>query len=208
MHRFLTRFFLISFLAVSISSCAVKTVAGYNETDRKGEYETPYFSDRKTDYIYKAHILVYGKEFGGIFIVKKVSDSAYRAAFTTEFGNKLFDFEITDASFKVNYILEDLDRKIILNTLKRDFMLLLKQTHAYKSGYENAEFSVIKSADDDRYNYLFINKKSNTLVKLVNTTKSKEKIIVSYEPENDALARKIIIDHKNIDLKIELTFIK
>lgn len=209
MRRFPIQCSLISLLlAILLSSCAVKTVKGFSPRQEKGIYEPPYFSDTATDYVYKAHISVYGKEFGGIFIAKKVSDSAYRTAFTTEFGNKLFDFEISDDSFKVNYILEEMDKKIVINTLKHDFMLLLKQRHAYDYNYENSDFSVLKSEDGKRYNYLFLDKKDGRLVKLVNAGKSKEKIIISYTPENDALAKNIVIDHKNIKLKIELTFIQ
>jgi hypothetical protein len=171
-------------------------------------YTAPYFLDTKTDYVYKAHISIYGKGFGGIFIAKKINDTLYRAAFTTEFGNKLFDFEITDDSFKVNYILEELDRKIIVNMLKRDFMLLLKKNHTVAQQYEDAENVVYKSDHDKRYNYLFIDKSSRRLSRLVNATGSKEKIIISYNTESDILAKNIVIDHKNIKLKIELTYLQ
>ena len=87
-------------------------------------------------------------------------------------------------------------------------MLLLKQRHVYKSSYKNEEFTVLKSENGGRNNYLFVNRRDNRLVKLINTTRTKEKIIVDYKPESDILAEKISIDHKNINLKIELTFIK
>ncbi|RYJ43744.1 hypothetical protein [Flavobacterium beibuense] len=209
MRQFRIQYFLISFLAiVLLPSCAVKTVSGFKEIKKEGVYEVSYFSDKATDYVYKAHISIYGKDFGGIFIAKKINDSIYRTAFTTEFGNKLFDFEISDNSFKVNYILEEMDKKIIVNTLKRDFMLLLKQEHSYDNKYESSGFEVYKSEDNKRYNYLFLDAESNRLVKLVNATKGKEKIEIIYVPESSILARNIVIDHKNIKLKIELNFIQ
>src|SRR5690606_19146387 len=205
MHRCQILYFLISFLfIVLLPSCAVKTVDGFERQQKEGVYEATYFSDTATDYVYKAHISVYGKEFGGIFIAKKINDSIYRTAFTTEFGNKLFDFEISDDSFRVNYILEEMDKKIIVNTLKRDFMLLLKQRHAYENQYDSPGFRVYTSKRDKRFNYLFLDVQSSKLVRLVNATKGKEKIIIDYVPESDILAKKIIIDHKNIQLRIEL----
>ncbi|WP_237421157.1 hypothetical protein [Flavobacterium sp. Sd200] len=192
-----------------LSSCAVKTVDGFEQTEPITEsYKAPYFSDPVKDYVYKAQITVYGRDFGGIFIAKRVSDSLYRAAFTTEFGNKLFDFEISDNSFKVNYILEELDRAIIVNTLRKDFMLLLKQNHAISQQYEDSASKVYKSKDGKRFNYMFINKASGQLDKLVNTTKSKEKTIITYTPESNILAQNIVIDHKNIKLKIELNILE
>jgi len=207
MRRFLILFLLIS--SSLLISCAVGTVKGLEEKPPQVKsYDVGYFSDPKTDYVYKAHISIYGKDFGGIFIAKKINDTLYRAAFTTEFGNKLFDFEITDNSFKVNYIMEELDRKIIVNTLKRDFMLLLKKHHEIEKQYENNQEVIYKSADKGRYNYLFIDKATGKLSKIVNTTKSKEKIVVNFSKENNILAKNIVIDHKSIKLKIELNYIQ
>jgi len=206
------RRFLILFLITSsslLTSCAVSTVKGLEEkTPQVKSYDVDYFSDPKIDYVYKAHISIYGKDFGGVFIAKKINDTLYRAAFTTEFGNKLFDFEITDDSFKVNYIMEELDRKIIVNTLKRDFMLLLKKHHEIEYQYENNQGVIYKSADKGRYNYLFIDKATGKLSKIVNATKSKEKIVVNFSEENNILAKNIVIDHKSIRLKIELNYIQ
>lgn len=203
-------FLVISSCSLLLSSCStVKTVTGFEqkETALKTYFST-YFSDPKKDYIYKAQIAVYGRDFGGIFIAKKINDTVYRAAFTTEFGNKLFDFEVTDNSFKVNYILEELDKKIIVNTLKRDFMLLLKKNHEVGAQYEDGLNTVYKANDGKRFNYLFINKASGRLLKLVNATKFKEKTIISYISESDKLAKNIVIDHKNIKLKIELNYLQ
>lgn len=203
--------FLITslFLLVLLNSCAVKTVKDFDKTAVTSElFKVPYFSDKAIDYVYKSSISVYGRNFGGIFIAKKIDDTTHRIVFTTEFGNKLFDFEISGNEFKVNFILEELDRKIIVNMLKRDFMLLLKKEFKVEEQFENAAFTVLKSKDENRFNYLFVSKKSLRLEKLIHSTKSKEKISIEYLSENNTLADKIIIDHKNIKLRIELNFLK
>ncbi|MFL9844654.1 hypothetical protein [Flavobacterium rhizosphaerae] len=209
MYRFPILFLIISACtALLFTSCAVQTVKGYDAVPTAiQQYHATYFSDPETDYVYKAHISVYGKDFGGIFIVKKINDTTHRIAFTTEFGNKLFDFEITDDSFKVNFILEEFDRKIVVNTLKKDFMLLLKMNHEVMAQYENSKTTVYKSKDEKRYNYLFTDKATGSLKKLVNATKSKEKTVITYTPESEKLADSIIIDHKNIKLRIALEYI-
>lgn len=190
------------------TSCATQTVNGFAEQEPViTDFESPYFLNPETDYVYKAHIAVYGRDFGGIFIVKKINDTTHRVAFTTEFGNKLFDFELSGSEFKVNYILEELDKKIIVNTLRKDFALLLKMNHQVMGQYENSEYTVYKSKDGRRYNYLFIDKKNEHLVKLVNATKAKEKVIISYVPNGNEPPEKIVIEHKNINLKIALDYI-
>jgi len=195
-------------IALLSVSCAVQTVKGFEKAEKTADnYRSAYFSDLATDYVYKANISVYGREFGGIVIAKKINDSIHRVAFTTEFGNKLFDFEIGETEFKVNYILEELDRKILVNTLKDDFRLVLKELHQVNEQYQDEEFIIYKSKHGKRYNYLFTDRESGALVKLVHTTRSKEKISISYTPKSNTLAQNIIIDHKNIKLQIELNYI-
>lgn len=209
MRRYQILFLTISSCLLLLSSCAVKTVEGFEQKETAlKSYTAKYFSDPAKDYVYKAQISVYGRDFGGIFIAKKINDTLYRAAFTTEFGNKLFDFEVTDNSFKVNYILEELNKKIIVNTLKRDFMLLLKKHHDVAQQYESPQNTVYKSNDGKRFNYIFTDKTSGRLSRLVNATKSKEKTIITYNAESDILAQNIVIDHKNIKLKIELNYLQ
>ncbi|MCR5861380.1 hypothetical protein LRS05_04100 [Flavobacterium sp. J372] len=208
MRRYLILFLLIS-STVIFSSCAVKTVAGYSpiaQIDKK-EVRTDYFTDIKADYVYKAAIEVYGNNLGGIVIIKKTGADSHRVAFTTEFGNKLFDFTFTGNEFTVNYILEDLDRGIIKNTLRDDFRLLLKNSYSIESMYENPETIVYKSNDGKRFNYLFTDRNSGRLKKLVNATKTKEKVEISYDDITNTLAKSIIIAHKNIKLRIALNYI-
>ena len=205
MQKLMIRFSIISILLLVFASCAVKTVKDFDKMEVTSQvYKTPYFSDKNEDYVYKASISVYGNNFGGIFIVKKTNETTHRVVFTTEFGNTLFDFEISGNDFKVNHIIEELDRKILINTLKRDFMLLLKEDFKVAEQYENENFKVYKSPDSKRFNYLFITKSDRKFSKLVHATKSKEKINIEYLSENNTLADKIVIQHKNIKLRIEL----
>ena len=205
MQKLKIRFSIISLFFLVFSSCAVKTLEGFDKKETALEvFKSPYFSDKNEDYVYKASISVYGNNFGGIFIAKKISETVHRAVFTTEFGNTLFDFEISENDFKVNHIIEELDRKILINTLKRDFMLLLKENFKVSEQFENESFKVYKSPDGKRFNYLFENKSDGKFSKLVHATKSNEKINIEYLSENNTLADKIVIQHQNIKLRIEL----
>ena len=70
--------------------------------------------------IYKNHI-------SGILIIKKISETTHRVVMTSDFGNKMIDFEISENDFKLNYVLEDLNKKMVINFLKNDFQELLKR---------------------------------------------------------------------------------
>ena len=115
----------------------------------------PYFSNPEVDYVYKANIQIYGKELTGIFVAKRLNQTTHRVVFTTEFGNKLMDFEISEAEFKINFIVSEFDKKILTNTLKSDFRLLLRNHFEIEETFENSENTVYKSLDGNQSNYLF-----------------------------------------------------
>lgn len=205
MQKLTMRFLLTSFFALLLFSCKSYEIKGVTKKEsQEAVYKNNYFSNPETDYVYKARIEVYGNQLSGIFIAKKISDTVHRVVFTTEFGNTLFDFEMGEDSFKVNYILEDLNRKIIVNTLKKDFQLLLKSNHKAQEVFENDEFIIYKSKDNNRYNYFFESKKDNKLIKLLHTSKTKEKVTFEFGSKSSIFAENITITHQNIKLKIEL----
>ncbi|MEO8533859.1 MAG: hypothetical protein ABI441_08915 [Flavobacterium sp.] len=209
MQKSTIQFLLINcLLAIVFVSCGSVTKNYSPKKLDKTSYEAPYFSDSKTDYVYKTNITVYGNEISGIFIAKKINDTIHRVVFTTEFGNKLLDFEISEKSFKVNSIVSELDRKILVNTLKEDFRLLLKKEYLIQEQFENESYNIYKSADGKRDNYLFVSKKNQKLEKVVNASKTKEKITLTFSSENNIFAEKIEIIHQNIKLKIELNYFK
>ncbi|MCC9062526.1 hypothetical protein [Flavobacterium piscisymbiosum] len=209
MQKSTIQFLLINcFLAIVLVSCGSVTKNYTPKKLDKTSYEVPYFSDSKTDYVYKTNITVYGNEISGIFIAKKINDTVHRIVFTTEFGNKLLDFEISDNSFKVNSIVSELDRKILINTLKEDFRLLLKKEYLIQEQFENESDDIYKSKDGKRDNYLFISKKNHRLEKVVHSSQTKEKFTLTFTSENNIFAEKIQIIHQNIKLKIELNYFK
>lgn len=204
MQKWTIRLLLISF-SVFLFSCKSYQVTG--EKLEKSNHKTilnPYFSNENLDYVYKAQIEVYGNDLSGIFVTKKINDSIHRVVFTTDFGNKLIDFEISDASFKINYVVEDLDRKLILNTLEKDFKLLLKQSFKIDEMFENEEYFIYKSNEGKRYNYIYQSKVDDKFIKIIQTSKSKEKLMLNFDSKEGKIAENILILHHNIKLKITL----
>ncbi|WP_166921473.1 hypothetical protein [Flavobacterium poyangense] len=209
MQKSTIQFLLINcLLAIVLISCGSVTKNYTPKKSDKTSYQAPYFSDSKTDYVYKTNITVYGNELSGIFIAKKINDTTHRVVFTTEFGNKLLDFEISETDFKVNSIVSELDRKILINTLRDDFRLLLKKEYLIQEQFENESDNIYKSADGKRFNYLFLSKKDQKLEKVIHASKTKEKITLTFSSENNIFAEKIQIIHQNIKLKIELNYFK
>ena len=162
--------------------------------------QNQYFSDASLDYVYKTHIEIYGNKMGGIFIAKRINDTIHRMVLTTDFGNKLLDFEISENSFKVNFIIDNLDKKIIINTLRDDFRTLLQvNSKVFKTYKRNNE--VIYQTENNAYYYF--DEVSRNLTKIIKTNKRKEKVVFTFDSKKTTFAENINIQHYNIKLKID-----
>ncbi|MGI9552100.1 MAG: hypothetical protein ACR2MT_12935 [Aurantibacter sp.] len=170
------------------------------------EINNPYFSDSSEDYVYKADIKVFKNSFSGIFIVKKMGDAHHRIAITTEMGNKLFDFEFEAKKFKINQILPEMDKKVLINVLKRDFLALIEQKPFSTNSYVKGDFEIGETLlFSKKHYYLFDN---GLLKKIVRAGNGKEKVTFLFSEINDNIANDIQIKHQNIRLEIYLKRLK
>tara|TARA_R110002049_G_scaffold1687_15_gene12841 strand:- start:470 stop:1090 length:621 start_codon:yes stop_codon:yes gene_type:complete len=203
------RFLVINLiLLLFCSSCSLKTTEGLRSVGVKSsEITNPYFSNQQTDYVYKAKIDVYGRYFGGILIIKKIGKDAHRVVFTTEFGSKLFDFLYEGDTFTKNYILEDLDRKLVVNTLRNDFKLLITEKIEVVEQFTSNKWEVYRSDYGKRFGFYFFKQNSEVLEKIVYTSKTKEKLEINFEA-SDSIAEMITIAHQSIKLNIDLAYLK
>ena len=195
------RYLLISAFFSLFISCKSYQVQDAVSVDNSLQFvQNQYFSDVSLDYVYKTHIEIYGNKMGGIFIAKRFNDSIHRMVLTTDFGNKLLDFEISENSFKVNFIIDNLDKKIIINTLRDDFRTLLQvNSKVFKTYKRNNE--VIYQTEYNAYYYF--DEVSRNLTKIIKTNKRKEKVVFTFDSKKTTFAENINIQHYNIKLKID-----
>lgn len=147
--------------------------------------------------IYKNHV-------SGILILKKLNKTTHRVVLTSDFGNKLIDFEISDNDFKLNYVLPDLDKKIVINFLKNDFQQLLKREYPVNESFENENSKIFLSKVDKKIYYLFFNKENGLLKKIIYTKNNKEKIDFTFDAKKHIFADSIDLQHKDFKINIKL----
>ena len=201
MQKLMIRYLLISAFFTLFISCKSYQVQDAVSVDNSLQFvQNQYFSDVSLDYVYKTHIEIYGNKMGGIFIAKRINDTIHRMVLTTDFGNKLLDFEISENSFKVNFIIDNLDKKIIINTLRDDFRTLLQvNSKVFKTYKRNNE--VIYQTENNAYYYF--DEVSRNLTKIIKTNKRKEKVVFTFDSKKTTFAENINIQHFNIKLKID-----
>lgn len=197
----------LSFLLLSCGSYPKKN--GFESLGETMAYvENPYFSNRVKDYVYKAKIEAFDKFFGGIFIIKKLGKAHHRIVFTTEMGNKLFDFTLHPSGFKTNYVLPEMNKKVFINLLKSDLKILVREKSIVFKGFTKNEDSIheirIVKPKKERLFYFIRNQ---TLNKIIKVKGGKEKVKFIFSEINDNIVGKIQIMHNNIPLKINLNAI-
>lgn len=204
MRRFLLQSFLYSAILLILGSCKtykltdVQPVSGTEKM-----VKNLYFSSTE-DYVYKCQMDIYSNHVSGILIVKKINDATHRVVLTSDFGNKLIDFEISEHDFKLNYVLPDLDKKIVINFLKNDFQHLLRREYPVNSRFENKESNIYLSKLDKKTYYLFFNKENNLLKQIVYTKNNKEKIDFTFAAKKHIFADSLNLQHKDFKINIKL----
>ncbi|WP_326981251.1 hypothetical protein VUJ46_13385 [Chryseobacterium sp. MYb264] len=165
--------------------------------------ENLYFSSNE-DYVYKCQMDIYKNHVSGILIIKKINETTHRVAMTSDFGNKLIDFEISENNFKLNYVLPDLDKKIVINFLKNDFQQLLKRQYPVTESFENKNSKIYLSKIDKNVYYLFFNKENGVLNQIIYTKSNKEKIDFTFDAKKHIFADSLNLQHKDFKINIKL----
>lgn len=197
------RFLLISFLFLSVGCTSYPKKLGYTKAPLSTlEVLNPYFANTEKDYVYKARINAFKNEFGGILVVKKIDSIAHRIVFTTELGNTIFDFSFLGTEFKVNKILKELDRKILIAILKRDFQALIQEKNNANTVFVKDKNVLIATKIKGKSHYYRY--QDDLLKKITRVGNQKEKVIFTFSEISDNIVQHIEIQHKNIDLKISL----
>ena len=204
MRRFLLQSFLYSLIFLLLVSCKTYKLADVKSvTNSEKTVENLYFSSNE-DYVYKCQMDIYKNHVSGILIIKKLNDATHRVVLTSDFGNKLIDFEISGDNFKLNYVLADLDKKIVINFLKNDFQQLLKQKYPVNESFENEKSKIYLSKLDKKQYYLFFNKENGLLNQIIYTKNDKEKIDFTFEAKKHIFADSLNLQHKDFKINIKL----
>ncbi|QQQ27401.1 hypothetical protein JJL46_14930 [Chryseobacterium indoltheticum] len=204
MRRFLLQSFLYSLIFLLFVSCKtyrltdVKSISNSEKT-----VENLYFSSNE-DYVYKCQMDIYNNHVSGILIIKKINEKTHRVVLTSDFGNKLIDFEVSENDFKLKYVLPDLDKKIVINFLKNDFQELLRQRYPVNESFENENSKIYLSKIDKKNYYLFFNKENNLLKQIIYTKNNKEKIDFSFDAKKHIFADSLNLQHKDFKINIKL----
>lgn len=201
-------FLRISFFLLCFSSCGpLVQFEGFfpaRETARDFR-ENPYFLAKGEEKIFKANGEVYGHSFGGILVLKKTGDSLWRAALLTDFGTTLLDMSYNQSTYKVNYCLEKLNKKIIISTLLEDFRLLSIPPREKVQKKQNKEGFWLYQTKQAKVMRYYILDDNYQLRKLIKTKRRRKKISIILDLARKKSSQVYNIQHFGIPFRLKLT---
>ncbi len=201
--------FQIVFLSFVLSILSPKLVEAHQQ--KIPAESISIFSDLKGKYLYRAKINYKEKILSGMLIIKKSDSNSYRVAMVTELGMKIFEMEFFDNKekpFVLHSCIKYLDKKIIINTLRRDFESLFLNF----ASWEKAKVKYNK--EGEIYTYYYQGKRKyycnnygdiNKIVRSKFFIKRETTIIANIK---NPYPKSISIHHHQNRLSIQLTFIK
>lgn len=186
----------IFILLIFLQSCSIYT-QNFQEKENSISTYTPYYLENFREANFKVSIEAFGNQFGGIMVAKRFNANHYRVAMMNEFGGKLLDFELIDQQLKLNYAIEQLDRKMLLKLLEKDFSMIFTENNSILKSYHSEENQILATKNSIYYilnqNYLneihFAKNKLKTRIEVIST----EENLPNFE-----------INHENMPIKIFL----
>ena len=111
-----------------------------------------------------------------------MSDSNTRMVFSNEAGFKFFDFEFAaDGSFKVFYIIDEMDKKAVVTTLRKDFEIVMMHKLNMQNGYikhdADLAYNYYTFPQENGYNYYITDETCNKLIRLEIASSIAEKLL-------------------------------
>jgi hypothetical protein len=165
------------------------------------------FKPSFTSALYKTEVNVVGKYLSGLLIIKKMPDSSTRIVFSNEMGITFFDFEFTpEGKFKVFSIVQQMNKKAVIKTLRKDFELILMQnidsnylTVTQKDNLKYYSFPLEKG-----FNHYITDRTGNELVRMENASKRKPIVQAIMKNYMDGIPDTIGISHTTFNFTIGL----
>lgn len=164
----------------------------------------PYFDHT----LYKTSVDVIGKHLSGILLINKMTDSTTRIVFSSETGFTFFDFGFqAENGFSVYQITSQMNKKALINTLRKDFDLILFRNMEADKYFTLTDSLFLYHAfrQSTGINYYITDNSCSTLVKMQRAS-DKKPIMEAYMKINagNPSPDTIMIRHLNVNFTIKL----
>lgn len=156
--------------------------------------------------LYSTQVDVLKHHLSGLLFFKQMPDSSLRVVFANEMGFKFFDFEFTkDGGFIKHYVIDKMDKKSVVKTLRGDFELALLHPDlqdAYVMRDSNYRYVVVPTEKGN--NYYITDSSCSQLVRLEKSSRRKPVVKAWLTNYKDGVPDSIQIRHQQFKFNISL----
>lgn len=207
--------FLSSCLLILFFGCSFPR---YEELNKAGSIYLdrnelpPLLSKVSEKLVYKASINAFGNYLSGLMIFKMLESGETRVAMISELGFNVFDFGFKGDTFHLYFMLEPMKKSYIINTLKKDIMLLLMQNNKGKKADmltdNKKSVQILKIEFDDYNNYYYFRNDGSKPFKMENSSLWLKNVSIDFYSWEDDAPDSLLLDHFDFDLSIKLKRVK
>ncbi len=105
-----------------------------------------------TNVLFRAEVEVQKQSLGGLLLVKTMPDLTRRVVFTSPTGVSFFDFAFGgEKGFEVISIIEKMDRKLVIESLRNDFALFLFENSSLDSRPDGTAMPLVRRRNGELY---------------------------------------------------------
>ena len=210
MKRYLNLFLLFSSFLLLVGCTGIPT--GYHsEPIDKKYYPGSVLGTGYKTLLYKAKINVFDRYFSGLFFFKKFEDQSYRIVFLSELGLNLLDLEYKNSEITVKNCQPFLKKESVLNTLKNDLGLLVKQleiSSEVKFYKGDKQPTTALSFETEESDYIYYYDTSDQLIEIQQDSGAFQGVQVKIKNYRGDIPEQIDFIHDWIDLNITLQLLK
>lgn len=168
------------------------------------------FRPRLTDALYSTQVDILNHHLSGLLKFKQMPDSSLRVVFANEIGFKFFDFEFKpDGSFVKHYVLDKMDKKAVVKTLRGDFELVLlhpQLDEAHVARDAQYQYVVVPTAKGN--NYYITDTTCTRLDHIEKSSRRKAVVKVWLGPGTNGIPDSIQIQHQAFKFNISLQHVQ
>lgn len=165
---------------------------------RAQQVHSPYSAD--SSYIFSSKLKFKEMTMQGYMAMKYQDACNFRVAVHSTLGNTLLDFEWNDGIFTEHFVVNQLNKRLIVNALKKDFELMFLQT-LQKAKWKN---DTIKKLRGHKYKLLQKGQKLITVTDRNWLGRQKRSLFFDYT-NDDARLKSIRLKHHNFAMQVALT---
>ncbi|WPV69803.1 hypothetical protein [Chitinophaga sp. LS1] len=156
--------------------------------------------------LYSTQVDVMKHHLSGLLFFKQMPDSSQRVVFANEMGFKFFDFEFTkDGQFIKHYMMDKMDKKAVVKTLRGDFELVLLHPDLRQATVKKDDkfrYVVVPTAKGNNY---YITDTTCTKLERVEKSSSRKPVVKAWLTDyKNGVPDTILIRHQGFKFNISL----